>query len=566
MNIDSKMKTIGDILSENNTYRVTRFQREYAWDKDDLQEFWNDINLSIQKDETGFLTSDYFIGSTVMINQENSPKFDIVDGQQRLTTISILISVIIEELKEIDNDEAKENYKKYIEGTDDSGHKTFKVINENAKDFLNTRILFFEKEEKEPETKEEQKLFIAYDFFIKQLRKKKREHSNEFQNYLSALIEQIISLKTIFITVDKEDEAYIIFEILNSKGHDLENIDLIKNLIFKLFNQEFPIDQATKKWNEIKTELMKRKRKLDIDAYFRTYWFSKNGYVSKTKLYQSVKEQISNEEDAKTLLDELSDKVKLYQKISNPQDEDWTEARKRVIYDCSKALNLFDVVTPRPFILALLTKYQNENKIVKIGEIEEVLTKIENFHFIFTAISSQRASGLDRMYAKYAKQISESKSLKKTREIIINFKAALEAKLPSKEEFVKSFKKLYFTNDQTKDKKLIQYIFTKWEAHLRRTKELSIDQFTLEHIYPQNPPEEFVGYIGNLLPLDGDLNNKMDKKPFERKLEIMESSELDIVKGFIKEYEGTKSWRKEEISNRTKKIAELAYDDVWSIG
>ncbi|MCP3741446.1 DUF262 domain-containing protein [Rossellomorea sp. BNER] len=566
MNIESYIKTVNDILSENNTYHVTRFQREYAWEKDDLQEFWNDINSAINKVETEFFTSDYFIGSAVMINQEKSPRFDIVDGQQRLTTISILISVIIEAFKEFNEDEAKAIYNKLIVGTDPTGQKTFKVINENAKEYLNTRILFYDKVESEVNNNEERRLLFAYEFFRKELIKKKREYKEDFQSYLNILINQIERLKTIFITVDKEDEAYIIFEILNSKGHDLENIDLIKNLIFKLFDQEFPIDRANTNWKKIKDELMKRDRKLDIDTYFRTYWLSRNGYISKTKLYNSVKDQIVNETQAKNLLEDLLEKVDLYQKICNPQENDWTETRKRIIYDCAKALNLFAVNTPRPFILALLNRHQAENRIVKIKEIEDVLSVIENFHFIFTAVSSQRASGLDRMYAKYAKEIAESDTIQKTREIILDFKSTLESKLPSKEEFTKGFRKLYFTNDQTKDKKLIQYIFKKWEGHLRRTQELTTYHFTLEHIYPQTPPREFVGYIGNLLPLDGDINNKIDKKPFPRKIELMEPSELEVVKVFIEKYEGKVEWEEDDIKQRTKEIAVLAYDEIWSLG
>ncbi|MBM7691645.1 uncharacterized protein with ParB-like and HNH nuclease domain [Peribacillus deserti] len=565
MNITSEIKTINDILSENNTYHVTRFQREYAWEKDDLLEFWNDITSSIKVDNGTHSTTDYFIGSIVMINREGSTRFDIVDGQQRLTTISILLSQIIESLKDSDLEFATNTYKTLIEGTDQGGEKTFKIKNENSEEFLNDRILFIDKSDATPNSEEEKKLFNSFEFFRKELVRKKGENEQVFENYLKALIEQIKRLKTIFITVDDEDEAYVIFEILNSKGHDLENIDLIKNLIFKLLTERHPIDRAKTNWKKIKEDLLKRETNLDIDTYFRTYWLSKEGYIPKTKLYQSVKNKITNQHQVLELLSELSSNVELYQKISNPQTNDWTETRQKVIFDCTAALKLFGVYTPRPFILSLLSKYTEGNRVVKIGEVEDILTKIEYFHFIFTAVSSLRASGLDKMYIKFSKKITDSNSITQTREILNELKEILKEKLPSFDEFTNSFKKLHFTNEETKDKKLIQYIFKKWEAYLRQTNELTVNHFTLEHIVPQSTVGNNLGTLGNLLPLDGDLNNKIDRKPFPEKIQLMRDSELHVVQEFISKYEEKLVWEETDIEARTEMMAKTAFEEIWNV-
>ncbi|OED33582.1 hypothetical protein BHE17_14415 [Planococcus maritimus] len=567
MNITSQMKTIEELLSNSNEYHVTRFQREYAWENPDLQEFWDDLLSNIKIEDDRFEATDYFIGSFVVMNVTDSNVYNIVDGQQRLTTLSILISVIIESYKnEGLEQKAKEIYEKLIENQEGES-KSFKLINENVEVFLNTSILYFDKTNSQPpETLEEKRLAHTYKFFSTNLKKKKRKFKDNYTLFLEALTEEILFLKTIFISVDDENEAYIIFEILNSKGHDLENIDLIKNLVFKILDKEHPVDSAKSKWKKIKETLAKRKQRLDIDTYFRTYWLAEHGYISKTKIYQSVREKIRSEEEANSLLNDLLSKTEIYQKICNPQKEDWTEMRDKVIFDCNKALAIFNVVSPRPVIFSLLSKYKNGRRIVKIKELEEFLRIIENFHFMFTAITSQRASGLDRIYTKFAKRIADSPSTENTRLILKDFKEVLERKLPTKEEFVEAFNKLNFTNEETKDKKLIQYIFKKWEANLSETDELTTHNVTIEHILSQSTGHSKVGMIGNLLFLDRKINEEVDRLDLSEKIELMKNSHLLLVKEFIEEYKEKETWSEEDIMLRTKVMAEKAYDNIWSLG
>ena len=566
MNINSNIKNISQILGDNAIYEVTRFQREYAWGKDELEELWTDIRDSIKISGEQYSSSDYFIGSSVMI-QKNENEYQIIDGQQRLTTISILISAIIEKLKESDASLAKDIYYKYIEGKKSSGEKTFKIINENTEKFLNTRILYFDKKDIDPKTSEEDKLLFSFKFFQKKIDREMNNKRIKNLIFLKALIDQIKKLKLIFTTVDDESEAYTIFETLNSKGQDLENIDLVKNLIFKLYSEKFPLDQAKHDWKEIKSSLLVRKRNLNIDDYFRTYWLSQFGYVSKVKLYKSVKGQITKQDQAEKLLRDLKVNVTLYQKISNPQEGDWTENEKKIIYNFAKSMQLFNVTSVKPFILALLLKLEmkleGNVKLIKIKDVRKILTTIENFHFKFTAISSQKASGLDRLYAKYAKQITNSATIKDTRIILNEMSEQLKKKSPTKEIFIEEFKKLYFTNEVTKDKKLIQYIFIKWEYHLRGTKELTVNPNTLEHIFSQNSKEKFVGYIGNLVAIDGGLNERLKTKPLVEKMVIMAESDLEVVKLFVKEYSEVSDWNEEAINERTIKIAEQAYNEIW---
>ena len=122
-----------------------------------------------------------------------------------------------------------------------------------------------------------------------------------------------------------------------------------------------------------------------------------------------------------------------------------------------------------------------------------------------------------------------------------------------------------FSKRLTKDKKIIQYIFKKIENHLRTTDEVIAGHISLEHILSQSSNDNNITQIGNLLPLDKDLNSNADDKSFQEKMVIYSSSELEVVKNFISEYGTLSDWKKENIDDRTFILGELAYNTIWKV-
>lgn len=141
----------------------------------------------------------------------------------------------------------------------------------------------------------------------------------------------------------------------------------------------------------------------------------------------------------------------------------------------------------------------------------------------------------------------------------------LRTKSPDRSSFIESFKRLSFKNDFTKDKKLIQYTFSKIERHLQGTNELDIYQFSLEHIESQTG-STFRNFdrIGNLLPLSEALNNEADSKPFTDKLPIYGRSSLSIVSHFLSRNGSKTNWTEDDIDQRSQYIAELSFDQIWN--
>lgn len=576
MNFKANPTTIGNLLSTANVkYIIPRFQREYAWELEEIRQFYNDLLENLEKEEDGTIkgVGEYFISFVVAVaNSQNSSEYQLVDGQQRITTITIILSVLTHIFKELEEEGlAKMCFETYVQGLDGDARPYFKLINESPKPFFQRNIQSIDiSTDYTPQTDEEKKLKDAYNFLKKNfgekiLEKKLKTGDKSYLDLLKILRDQVLNLKVIFITVDSIDDAYMIFETLNAKGKDLETIDLIKNKIFRILNEEHPTDEAADKWKEIKNILKSRRRTERISKFFRHFWISKYKFVTEAKIYQSFNKEIEEECVAyRQFIFDLEKEAKNYLKILEPLASDWPQQNEKNVFHSLEALNLFEVEQYRSLVLALLDAKQR--RVIGTPKFVEIIIAIEKFHFIFTAICSSRASGLEGKYSTFSKKIRESTTKRSTTIIIEEIKDYFNSSIPGIDIFKEKFNELVYLKNDQKDKKLITYILGKFELNRRGTDELAIGNITLEHILPQS--EENIserGKIGNLLPLSGAINSNIGNSDFISKKLEFQNSELFYTKEFVNENSNKLTWEVEDINNRTNQMADEAYNVIWKI-
>lgn len=575
MNLSAYTRNIDDILTLNRKYVVPRFQREYSWDEVEHETLWKDICDHIKISGSEFTLSDYFIGSLVLVGDDTKDKvFQIVDGQQRLTTITIIFSALSQRYRDIGETSLAQSCYSFVEGKDGDYKPFFKLENENPKPFMQKRIQFIDilnnnkNLSLKPSTEEEERLLKAYEFYYSRLSENnlKEKFGNQFDyvNMLKIIRDQIIKFKTIFITVNTMEEAYTIFETLNAKGKDLLTIDLIKNKIFKLLNGEHPDDDAKTYWSNLKKTLNSRNKRINISVFLRHYWISKYDFVTESKIYESFNRRIEESENEYNLfLTDLLDSAKSYCLISNPDIKDWLMMEEKEIYYSLSALNTFDVVQPRPLILALFDA--RKRKILNVNDVRETLKYIEKFHFLFSGITSSRASGLEGKYSTLSRKLRKCSNKTDARKVIEELKTYLNGRKPDIEIFRKYFADLEFVNDKTADKKLIQYIFFNIEKAMYSTDEIIPHNLTLEHIYPQSGQLENRGRIGNILPLSKEINSNVKDDNLEKKMPEFLKSELKAVKEFSDKHNSKTKWTNEDIDERTNELSDYSYSVVWNI-
>lgn len=445
-----------------------------------------------------------------------------------------MLRAIVDRLHELNEQAAAiALYRNVIEGTDNDGKQYFKLVNESPKPFFQNELQALKPEKlKKPQNEEEELLRDAYELLKKKLKDFKLEGHAEVET-IKAVRDQVLNyLKFILVTAKSEDDAYTIFETLNARGLSLTSVDLIKNWIFKNYDQTHPNDNAKDLWSDLRKSISSFS---DLETFFRHYWNSKYAFASDDRLYKSFKDFLKKGliSDAKSFLLEVQSAADLYRKIGAPQDNDWTIQKERVIKHSFDLLNQYRVTQVRPFLLALLEC--RGKKLIDQTTLITVIANLENFHFVFSNLCQDRASGLEGKYTRAAKNLHQANTDKvKVKQVIDDLIDYLAKKRPNAKRIEDSLSELIFKSGEEVSKKSIQTIFSKVERALHKTRELLVGSFSLEHIQDQSTQASWIGSLGNLLPLDENINNKI--KPgtsFKVKKSQYKNSSMKTVAEFL---------------------------------
>jgi len=568
MNISSIDKDIRTVL-KSNYYKIPRFQRPYSWEREHIEDFWND---SIAES-----SSDYFIGSMV-VYKINEDTYGVVDGQQRLTTITMLLGAIRETFKEIGQDKLAKGTQGMIERTDLNDDDRYVVQTESSYPYFHENIQKFEESDITDETlkKEEENIKKGYKI-IRDLIGDEMDSidlsttisdEDKLPKKVSRLKEirnKLLALKVIYIDLDNEDDAYIIFETLNTRGKDLRVSDLVKNHLTKLLpRKNKDVDISKDKWTQSRDLIEGSNADLNMDSFLHHFWLSKYEYTTQKKLFKLLKKTVKKSNSKKFLEDILSESI-IYRGILDKGYRKWAKEEAE-LKNSLEGLILFRVKQQIPMLISVMREYEKGN--LKLKRVKDIVHSIECFHFIFTAVTSQRSSGgISFMYAYHARQLEQAPLDKKT-EALDELKEKLRHKLPSKDEFIANFSELYYSSDYTKEKSIVKYILSKYDAFFSKKEKSGVTKdyelMTIEHIYAEKDTsssihEDFIGTIGNLLLMDEALNGKLGNKSFAKKYPVYDSSNIYLDE----KIKGKKKWTEDEILNRTTHIGEKLFDEVF---
>ncbi len=576
MNFQAEPVTINALLSVSKQYFIPRYQREFSWTKENIDELWSDLINSINPTETGYECEEYFIGTLVLAGRDDNFEIEVVDGQQRLTVITMFISALCRALNSSGVVRAaRSTFETYIKGSDRRGDQFAKLDKRSSTNYFQLLVQDLEPHQCIPQSDEDTLVKNAFDQITKLVGRPSLKKTfnltgqisvEKYKDILNILLDLIVDhLKVIRVNVLNSDDAYTIFEILNARGINLSPVDLIKNKVLQEWGTTYPIDFAKNRWNGIVSTLSSREISVGLEEYTIHHWTTKFAYTSKRNLYKAFKKQWdAGNLLAEEYLQELHDDCLNYIKIVSPLSTDWPQADQRDIFNSLSALRVFNVSIMRSFLLSLFKARQRG--IVGQTKLIDTLKKIENFHFMFNSICSLRPSGIEGIYAKSARNLSSATDRREAGREIDRLLDTLGQKRPTQENFIDKFAKLQFINGNTSHKKLIQYIFIKFERSLRNTNEFEPSDLSIEHILSQSTSdvdEEIIGSIGNLLPLGQSLNGQANVSDFSTKKQIYQNSDYQIVQEFVSS-ETQSQWTPEHINTRTNALAIRAFTDVWN--
>lgn len=577
MNIKPSDKTIKQLLLSGKQFVIPRFQREYSWEKANYQEFIEDMvtNLCIQNGE--IKPDQYFLGTMLFIGniaEVADQEISVVDGQQRLTTITILFSALSDKFRSIKEDGLSSQLFKYVMTKDDDDNDVRILKSKTHYPFFAYYIQDLNKANPtEPNSDEEICIKETYDYFSEILSENKlkkileKKHGKDivqalsFLEILKAIRDQVLNSTIIAISTPDKDQANKIFEILNAKGKRLAHIDLIKNKIFEILNTTEPADFAEETWNSVKKVLYSSKESVGLATFYRHYWISKYKKTSSTRLYEDfLKENISkNSELCKSFLSDMLSNSKYYMQIVNPKLEDYDNRKEYMwlVQSLKVLINDFNIVQVRIALLALLDV--KNRKLISSSKFKETIIYLEKFHFAYNALLTLRSNRLEKIYSTFAIALRKCQSKDETNQVINNkLIQPLEKIYPDEASFCEQFIKLQYSKKDTSLNIKTKYAINMLNCFYSEKESFEIDG-SIEHLLPESLGESSLN-IGNLILLEGNLNNDAGMLAYKDKKEkYYNKSQYKWILSFISE---NPDWDESMINDRATMMAETFYHSI----
>mgnify|MGYP004704204159 FL=1 len=551
--MDARKGNIYEILNGNRQFLIPVYQRFYSWDIDQCKRLWNDIVEMQRKGKAG-----HFVGSIVNIAEQAMPtgvqKYMIIDGQQRMTTLTLLLLALRDyaiknpsdttiNARRIDNMLLKNEY--------ESGDERYKLLlTETDRDILISLV-----EEKPISESIRSRLIENYIFFANKLADKEIQPAEVY--------ESIGKLQIVNITLDRAvDDAQAIFESLNSTGKELSESDLIRNYVLMGLEPSEQTYVYEHLWRPMEQLFIYETQGTVMDAFFRHYLTMKLSRIPKQgRVYEEFKLYHLNCEfgTIRELCQDLLEYAKYYTNIVFKRNSD-TDLKK--LYE--------DIIDLRmevsyPFLLKI--HHDCREGLITSDELKEILRLCISY-VLRRAICEIPTNSMNKTFATLKNYIRPDDYLNSVKAFFVMQDTYKE--FPDNDKFEGAFENRDIYNMRARN-----YILSRLENFDNKAP-IIIENYTIEHIMPQNKnlslewqadlgaewqdvQKKYLHTIGNLTLTA--YNSEMSDRPFLEKMDMaggFKESALRLNKYVILQ----NKWNQKHIQERAKELAKKA-ESIW---
>lgn len=530
-----------EFLEQKKTiFNIPVYQRNYEWSNEQCVQLFNDVEKIIQDD----FSAKHFLGTIVYVD-ERGPKlskyFNIIDGQQRITSFMLFMKAIAD----LSDDESL-----YDEILDDY------LLNPRSEENNKIKLrsvekdrLVFRKIIEKHEVEETSKVSENFNLFLTRIEESEYE-PKEFFDALGMI-------EIVYIELNGNDESenpQVIFESINSTGLSLTASDLIRNFLLMGIDHETQNRLYKDYWTKIEERIPTNQ----ISTFIRFYLTLKFGAtVTERRVYEEYKRFFNNNHyTPETAIKELENYSKYYFWLNNEI------IPKSTVNERIKRVNLMKATIVYPYLMQILKL--GDDGIYTWNDVDEIFGTVESYLFR-RSITDKRTNVLNKMFAALSREISRTNE--KDRLIIELTNKKGTQIFPRDAEFVNSFQTVALYNRKNNLAKLVLMML-----ELYRTKEpISFESIQVEHIMPQtltndwkvsvkNANDVQIKYgdtIGNLT-LTG-YNSELSNKLFSEKSKMYQQSNITLTRELANEYD---KWDACTIEDRAKKLSEEALK-IW---
>jgi uncharacterized protein with ParB-like and HNH nuclease domain len=349
-NIQIQLEGISSVL-KGRRFKVPAYQRSYAWEKEHVEALLEDVHEAIRSKE-----NEYFLGSLVVTGPIGQ-RFEVVDGQQRLTTVSLLVAAIKDKFKKDgDMDVVSSIRSDFLASTDrKSKEKESKlVLNEVDNELYQELIEDIRGVDSGKYLRQShQRLISAANTlltYIEDMCAKAKDPEEELHAWLDYLE---TNLKVIVVTTPDDSNAFVIFETLNDRGLELAISDLLKNYLFHKSGDK--IEETKNRWLNMVAVLESASEDPLVVTYLRHFSMAQYGLIREKELFGIIKKKVTSKKLALQFSTDLSDTARKYAALLNTEHEFWNKFGNA--RDSVSALNLLGMIQVRPLLLAIIEKF-----------------------------------------------------------------------------------------------------------------------------------------------------------------------------------------------------------------
>jgi hypothetical protein len=568
-NFNTKNDTYRKLMGNGLTYRIPRFQRDYSWGEDEWEDLWLDVLGTVRDGGEPA----HYMGYLVLQSTDDKI-FDVIDGQQRLTTLSIMVLAGLRNLQRLINegtdvertrqrfDQLRQTYIGYLDPVTLVPRSKLS-LNRNNDNYYQTYLVPLAAHLPQRGFRaSEHGLRKAFEWFDRRISEyAKSENADEQdQGYQIARLTETMSDRLFFtvITVTDELNAYKVFETLNARGVRLSATDLLKNYLFSVLHREQQHEHELKVLDDRWESMVGRLGSESLPDFLRIHWNSRHAFVRQSELFKVIRGQVSTREQVFELLRSMDEDVDIYLALTNPESaQQWPAAWR----DYALHLKMFSVRQPFPLLMAAKRRLSDP-------DFETVLRASVTISFRYNIIGSLPPSDQERLYHGVAQRIAAG-TLGDAASVLL----VLKAVYPSDEQFQTAFADKVIKTTASRNKKIVRYILCSLEKQQSgNAVDFENAAYNLEHVLPLSPSngwgsftdeelDTLVYRLGNMAMLEIRANRDAGNAPFEIKRSSYVSSSFELTRKIALE---NQDWTPARIAARQRAMAKLA-TSVWRV-